>query len=58
MNSELNQSFSAVNQRRCRRKPELEVEDGCVGKEEQDVLTQFLQTQKNHLSDLVVHLET
>ena len=38
----LNQVLSALNQRRCRKKPVLEIEDECVEEEkEQDVSSQF-----------------
>ena len=50
--SKLYQFFSAFYQCRCRKEPVLEFEDSCVEdeeeeKEEQDVLAQFLQTQKS-----------
>ena len=55
--SKLNESFSAPNQRRCRKDPVLELEDECIAKEEgEDESTQFLHTQKNQLIDLQDHL--
>ena len=51
--SKLNQVFSALNQRHCRKEPVLEFEDECIEQEEeQDVSTQFLQTQKNQIKNL------
>ena len=57
--SELDQNFCDLNQRRCRKEPVLKFEDECneEEEEEQDVSTQFLQTQKNQLIDLQDHLE-
>ena len=44
----LNQVFSPLNQRRCRKEPVFGFEDGYIEeKEEQDVSTEFSQTQKN-----------
>ena len=55
--SKLNQNFSALNQRPCRKEPVLEFEDGCIErKEEQNVSTQSLQTQRNQRIDLQDHL--
>ena len=52
MKSKLSQTFSAFNQRRCSKEPVLEIEDACIEKEEeQDVLTQFLPTEKNQPID-------
>ena len=51
------QISSAVNQRRCCKEPVLEFEDECIEEKEQDVSTQFLQKQKNQLSDLEDSLE-
>ena len=42
----LNQFFSALSERRCRKETILELEDGCTQGEEQEVSTQFSQTQK------------
>ena len=55
--SKLNQNVSALNQRRFRMEQVLQFEDECIQEEEQDVLTQLLQTQKNELIDLQDHLE-
>ena len=63
--TKLNEFFSTLSQRRCRREPALELEDACIEEEEeekeeeeeQDVLTRFLQTRKNQLMDLQDHLE-
>ena len=52
-----NQISSAVNQRRCCKEQVLEFEDECIEEKEQDVSTQFLQKQKNQLSDLKDPLE-
>ena len=66
--SKLNELFAAPDQHRCRRELGLEFEDVCIEaekeeeekeeeeEEEQDVLTEFLQTQKNQLFDLQDHL--
>ena len=54
--SKFNRNFSALNQRRCRKKPALEFEDGCIDdEEEQDVSTEILQKQRNHFIDLQDH---
>ena len=55
--TKINQNFTALNQRRCRKEPLLEFEDACFEEEEQDLSTQFLQTQKNQIIDLQDHLE-
>ena len=34
--SKFNQNFSALNQRRCRKEPVLEFEDGCIEEEEEE----------------------
>ena len=52
-----NQIFFTLNQRRCRKEPVLEFEDACTEEQEQDVSTQFLQTQKNQFVDLEDHSE-
>ena len=54
--SKLNEIFPSFRQRRCRKEPVLENEDGCI-EEEHDVSIQFLQKQKNQLIDLENHLE-
>ena len=54
--SELNQFFSWLSQRRCRKKPVIEFEDKRIEEEEQVTSTQFLQTQKRQLIDLPDHL--
>ena len=67
MKYKFNQIFSALNQRPCRRDPVLKIEVGFFEEkeeeeeeeeEEQDVLTQFLKTQKNQPTDLQEHLES
>ena len=56
--SKLNQMFSFPNQRRCPKEPVLEFEDECIEEEEeQDVSTNFWQTQKNQLNDMRDHLK-
>ena len=58
--SKLNQIFSAHNQRRCRYEPVLEIGYGFFEEEEeeqQNVSTQFSQTQKNQFIELQDHLE-
>ena len=66
--SKLNQTFYTVNRGHCHKAPGLEIEDQCIEEEEeeeegeeeeeeQDVLTQFLQTQKSQLIDFQDHLE-
>ena len=56
--SNLNQSFLALNQCRSRKEPVSEFKDGCIGnEEEQDILTQFLQTKRNQLIDFQDHIE-
>ena len=50
-------TFSTPNQRRYRKEPVLEFEVGSIEEEEQEVSTQFLQTQENQLIDLQDHLE-
>ena len=56
--SKLNQTSSILNHRPCRKEAVLEFEDACIEKqEEEDVLTQFLQTQKNQIVDLQDHLD-
>ena len=46
--SKLYQYFSSLDQHHCRKEPVLEFEDVCIREEgEQDVSTQFLQTQKS-----------
>ena len=58
MKSELNQFFSALNQRRCCKEPVLELGDKCIEEKEEekrDVPTEFLQTQKNQITDLQDH---
>ena len=44
--SKLNQSFSALSQRRCRKELLLEFEDDCIEEEKQDMSRQFSQTQR------------
>ena len=52
----LNQIFAALNQRRCRKEPVLEIEEECIEKEEeQDVSTQFFKKQKIQTIDLQDH---
>ena len=58
LKSKRSQVFSTLNQRRCRLEPVLDFEDECIEeKKEQDVSTQFSQTQKNQLIALQDHLE-
>ena len=57
MKSKLNQFFSALNQRRCRNETALEFEDEYVEEKEQDVSTQFSQTQQNQPNVLQNNLE-
>ena len=54
MKNKLNQIFFTLNQRGCQRdiEPVMEFEDECIKQERQDVLPQFLQTQKNQLIGL------
>ena len=49
--------FFTLNCRRLRKEPVLEFEDECIEEEEQDVSTQFFQTQKNQRTDLQDHFE-
>ena len=47
--NKLSQSFSSLNERRCRKEPVLKFEDGPIGKEEKKeefVSTQFFRIQK------------
>ena len=56
--TKLNQIFSILNQRRCRKEPVFGFEDTCIAEdEEQDKSTQFLQTQNRQLAELQDHLE-
>ena len=58
--SKLNQNFSTLNQRHCRNKPVLEIEDECIEEEEeeeQNMSIQFLQTEKCQHDDLQKHLK-
>ena len=56
--SERNQVFSVLNHCRCRTESVLEIDDGCIEKEEeQNVSTHFLQTQQNQLIHLHDHLK-
>ena len=57
LKTKLNQIFSTLTQGRCRKEPVLEFEDECIEEQEQDVSTQFLQTQKNQLIDFQDDLE-
>ena len=57
VNSELNQIFSAPNQRRCRKAQSLKFEHECVEDEEKNLSTEFLRTQKTQLIDLQIHFE-
>ena len=49
MKSKLNQILSNLNQRRCRKEPEMEFEDECIEKKdkEQNVSPQYLEIQKS-----------
>ena len=56
MKSQFNLIFSTLKKRHCCKEPVLEFEDKCIEEEEQDVLKQFLKTQKNKPIDLQDHL--
>ena len=57
--SKLTRTLQSLNERRCRKQRVFEFEDPCFEEdnEEKDASTQFLQMQKNQLTELQEHLE-